>query len=234
MIIFPSLDILNGKAVKLVGGKKGSGKVIGDPLKVAKGWEDIGAEWIHIVDLDAAFGEGNNKEIISEVIKKARIRTQVGGGIRDEAGIEYFLSRGAKRVVVGTKGISDIEWLKKVAGTFKKIILAVDAEGETIVTKGWTEKTIFTTTEFAKAVDSIPISELLYTNVSREGRLKGVNWGPINSLLKATSKPVIFSGGVTTTAEIKHFQKLGAYGIIIGSAFYDGRLDFEEIMDSLK
>src|SRR3989338_154440 len=99
MIIFPSLDILNGKAVKLIGGKKGSGKVIGDPLKVAKGWEDIGAEWIHIVDLDSAFGEGDNREIICEVIKKVRIRTQVGGGIRDEAAIDYFLSCGAKRVI---------------------------------------------------------------------------------------------------------------------------------------
>jgi len=234
MIVSPSLDILNGKTVKLIGGKKGTGKVIGDPIEVAKGWEDIGVEWLHIIDLDAAFGEGDNRKIICDVIKKVKIKTRVGGGIRDEDGIDYFLSHGANEVIVGTKAISDVDWLRRVAKEFKKVILAVDARNEEIVIKGWTEKSAFTTTGFAKLVGDIPLAALLYTNVLREGQLKGVNWKPVKSLMGATSKPILFAGGITTIAEIKRFKKIGAHGIIIGSAFYDGRLDFEEVEENLK
>ncbi len=236
MTIYPAVDILDGRAVKLVGGKRGTEQVISDkPWEVARRWEKAGAEWLHVVDLNAAFGDGQNTPAVAEILAKSRVPVQVGGGIRSIEVLRRYLSWTAKRVILGTKAIQDLAWLEAAAKEFPDtIVLAIDSKGTEVMIKGWVESAGIEVTEFVKQVNPLPLAGYLYTNVRVEGLVKGLEWEPVEKVVRAATKPVIISGGVTTVEDIRQLVKLGVAGAVIGGAFYAGKLDFDDAREAAK
>jgi phosphoribosylformimino-5-aminoimidazole carboxamide ribotide isomerase len=239
MIVFPAMDLLNGNVVKLeAAGHRKEEKVYGTPGIVAERWLGAGAEWLHVVDLNAALGEGmpNHLALLSILPKVARhgAKLQWGGGVRDAATLRLLLEAemgdsGASidRVIVGTRAVKDWEWLESAAESYPdRIVVAIDAVGREIVVGGWQQKSGVDAVEFVGKARETPIAGFLYTNVSVEGKGKGVDWGPVKEVIAASPRPVIFSGGVTTADEVARFKEMGAHGIIIGSALYSNRIDF--------
>lgn len=230
MILMPALDILGGRVVQLVGGRPGTEQVtLPDPVAVAQRWVREGAGWIHVVDLDAALGQGDNADLIDHVLSNVQARFEVGGGVRSEERVQELLQGGADRVVVGTKGLEDLAWLGRVARTHpKKVVLAVDARDGQVVAKGWTERVGLPLLEVAKAVEPLPLGGLLYTAVHREGRLEGVDrtWTP--RLVRATKLPVYASGGVASLDDVRTLREAGCAGAVLGLALYLDRFTFAE------
>ncbi len=229
MIVFPAIDLLGGKVVRMRGGRLGTEWTVSeDPVGLAREWERRGARALHVVDLDAALGRGQNRFLSGEIVRAVRVPVQIGGGLRETADIEGAMAIGAARVIVGTRGIEDPKWLQTQASKRPgKILLAVDAQGTRIVVKGWTEETLLDVLTFAAQVESFGLAGLLYTNVAVEGQAAGVDWKPIERVLKGTKLPVIISGGVTRLEEIAKLRELGAYGVVLGTALYKGEIDFE-------
>jgi phosphoribosylformimino-5-aminoimidazole carboxamide ribotide isomerase len=241
MIIFPAMDLMSGNVVKLEAKRhKGQEKIYGTPGLVADRWLSAGAEWLHVVDLNAAFGEGmpNHLALLTLLPKvgKAKAKLQWGGGIRDGATLRLLLDAelgdtGANidRVVVGTRAVKDWAWLESAAESYPdRIIVAIDAAGRDIVVGGWQEKVGLDVVEFVEKAKEVPIAGFLYTNVEVEGKGQGVDWLPVQAVLKASPKPVIFSGGISSIEDVRRFKELGSYGIIIGSALYSGRINFSD------
>ena len=239
MIIFPAMDLMNGNVVKLEASHhKGQEKVYGTPGLVADRWLSAGAEWIHVVDLNAALGEGMPNHLalltILPKIGKYKAKLQWGGGIRDASVLRLLLDAelgdtGASidRVVVGTRAIKDWAWLESAAESYPdRILVAVDAVGLEIVIGGWQEKAGVGVVDFMQRAKDVPIAGFLYTNVEVEGRGKGVDWEPVRRVIESSPKPVTFSGGVSTLDDIGRFKELGAYGAIVGSALYSNKIDF--------
>lgn len=239
MIIFPAMDLLNGNVVKLEAAKhKRQEKVYGTPAIVADRWLDAGAEWLHVVDLNAALGEGhpNHLALLSILPKlvKHHARLQWGGGVRDAATLRLLMEAemgdtGAQidRIIIGTRAIKDWEWLVEASETYPdRITVAIDAVGRDIVVDGWQHKAGVDVVDYVQKAKDLPIAGFLYTNVAVEGRGQGVQWEPVKSVIEASPKPVIFSGGVTTLEDVARFKALGAHGIIIGSALYSNKIDF--------
>lgn len=241
MILFPAMDLFNGNVVKLEAVQhRREEKVYGTPALVADRWLSAGAEWLHVVDLNAALGEGmpNHLALLSILPKVARhgARLQWGGGVRDAATLRLLLEAelgdtGASidRVVVGTRAIKDWNWLVSAAESYPdRIVVAVDAVGREIVVGGWQEKAGVDVVDFLGRTRDLPIAAFLYTNVAVEGKGRGVQWDPVQAVIEASPKPVVFSGGVTTLEEVERFKALGAYGLVIGSALYSNRIDFAQ------
>ncbi|MEK7866875.1 MAG: 1-(5-phosphoribosyl)-5-[(5-phosphoribosylamino)methylideneamino] imidazole-4-carboxamide isomerase [Planctomycetota bacterium] len=229
MIVYPAIDLLGGRVVRMRGGRLGTEWTVSeDPVGLAREWERRGAKALHVVDLDAALGRGQNQAIEYEIVRSAKVPVQLGGGLRETADIDLAMSMGAARVIVGTRGIEDPGWLRTQATRRPgKVLLAVDAQGTRIVVKGWTEETKLDVRHFATKVASYDLAGLLYTNVAVEGQAAGVDWVPIEAVLKGTRLPVIISGGVTRIDEIARLRDLGAHGVVLGTALYKGEIDFE-------
>lgn len=239
MIIFPAMDLMNGNVVKLEAQRhKGQEKVYGTPGIVADRWLSAGAEWLHVVDLNAALGEGHPNHLalltLLPKVGKHQARLQWGGGVRDAATLRALLEAelgdtGANidRVIVGTRAVKDLQWLQSASESYPdRIVVAVDAVGLDIVIGGWQEKAGKDVLTLMGEVKDLPLGALLYTNVQVEGKGQGVDWEPVKRVLGAATKPVIFSGGITTIDDVTRFKELGAYGIIIGSALYSNKIDF--------
>ncbi len=229
MLVFPAIDLLGGRVVRMRGGRLGTEWTVSeDPVGLAREWERRGAKALHVVDLDAALGRGQNRFLAGEIVRSVKVPVQIGGGLRETTDIEGAMSTGAARVIVGTRGIEDPKWLQTQASKRPgKILLAVDAQGTRIVVKGWTEETKLDVLTFASNVQSYGLAGLLYTNVAVEGQAAGVDWAPIEAVLKGTKLPVIVSGGVTRIDEVARLRELGAYGVVLGTALYKGEIDFE-------
>jgi phosphoribosylformimino-5-aminoimidazole carboxamide ribotide isomerase len=231
MIIFPAMDLWNGEIVKLEAKQhKAVETVYGKPAEIADRWLGLGAAWLHVVDLNAALGEGNNLPALSLIQSRAsasHARIQWGGGVRDEAALRGVLDAGAARAIVGTKAIRDWAWLVETAAQFPdKIMVSIDGKGREIMIEGWQSKAGVDVCEFIAKANGLPLAGYLYTNVAVEGRGEGVDWTPVRDVIESSTKPVVFSGGVTTMDDVARFKELGAYGIIAGSALYKGRIDF--------
>jgi phosphoribosylformimino-5-aminoimidazole carboxamide ribotide isomerase len=239
MIIFPAMDLLNGNVVKLEARQhRREEKVYGTPGAVADRWLGDGAEWLHVVDLNAALGEGtpNHLALLSILPRVARHRAKLqwGGGIRDAATLRLLLEAELEdsrsridRVIVGTRAIQDLGWLESASENYPdRIMVAIDAVGRDIVVGGWQQKAGVDLVEFIQKVADLPLAGFLYTNVAVEGKGQGVDWEPVQAVVRASRKPVVFSGGITTMEDVTTFKRLGAHGIIIGSALYSGRIDF--------
>jgi phosphoribosylformimino-5-aminoimidazole carboxamide ribotide isomerase len=244
MIIFPALDLLNGNVVKLESRHhRGEEKVYGSPAAMADRWLGLGAEWLHVVDLNAALGEGmpNHLALLSILPRamKRRAKIQWGGGVRDAATLRLLLDAELgeaegriDRVIVGTRAVRDLAWLESAAESYPdRIVVAIDAAGREILAAGWQEKTGIDVVRFLESVRDLPVSGFLYTNVKVEGRCEGVDWEPVKEVIQASPKPVIFSGGVASLEDVARFKELRAYGIIIGAALYAGRIDFVKARD---
>jgi phosphoribosylformimino-5-aminoimidazole carboxamide ribotide isomerase len=236
MILLPAIDLLDGAPVQLTQGERDTAKVVAEnAAELAMVWKARGAKELHCVDLNAAFGDGNNRNALLGIRNNFAGPMQVGGGIRDEATLSVILQEiNADRAVIGTRGIKDPEWLAAQAEAWPgKIILAVDGRGDDVVVKGWTEAAGLTVTEVLERTAGLPLAGYLYTNVNVEGKKQGLEWEPVKSIVNASDHPVQISGGISGFDDLQRLAGLGAAGAIVGMALYDGDIDFEAVHDSL-
>ncbi len=227
MIIMPAVDMMDRKVVQLVGGKPGSEKIVlPDPPSVAKMWVEKGARYLHLVDLDRAFGKESNIDSIRKIAKGSGVPVQVGGGIRSVDDIEELLSAGADRVIVGTKAVKEPEWLADIAESFPgKIILAMDTAGGKIVVKGWQEAADISLDRMFRIIDDIPLAAVLNTNVDVEGQGKGIDEEAAKDFIERCPHQVMASGGVTTMRDAEVLAGAGAVGAVVGISVYTGTLE---------
>ena len=233
MIVFPAMDLWNGEIVKLEAAQHRTVEIVyGSPGEIADRWLGLGASWLHVVDLNAALGEGSNLPALSLIQSragKAGVKIQWGGGVRDDVALHAVLEAGAERAIVGTKAIRDWSWLIESATRHPwRIMVSIDGRGREIMVGGWQEKAGVDAVEFIARANALPLAGYLYTNVAVEGRGEGVDWSPVRDIVEASTKPVVFSGGVTTLDDVARYKELGAYGIIAGSALYKGRIDYSK------
>ena len=227
MMIRPAVDMLDHKVVQLVGGVPGSQQVIiPDPLTVAGSWIDTGAKYLHLVDLDAAFGKEGNIPVIKRIIEEYDVPVEIGGGIRDESTVEELISAGADRVIIGTKGIKEPDWLQKISDRFPgKIVLSLDTKDGAITVKGWQEKSSISLDEMFDTVRDMPLAGVLNTNVNVEGQGKGIDADFAVDFIRRCPHKVIASGGVTSEEDARILDKAGAIGAVVGIAIYTGLME---------
>lgn len=233
MIIFPAIDILKGKCVRLIQGDYNREKVYSDsPVEMAKQWESKGAEFIHIVDLDGAkSGKSINEPIIIDIARAVNVPIQVGGGIRSMETVKTYLDNGVNRVIVGTAAIEDKPFLQEAVETYgERIVVSLDAKDGYVATDGWTDTSNVRALDIVKDLESLGIKTIVYTDIAKDGMLQGPNLEEQKTMNEATSIDVIASGGVTTREDVNHLQQLNMYGAIVGKALYDGKITFEELI----
>ncbi len=229
--LLPAIDVKGGKAVRLVQGELSAESQYGDPREVALEFLAAGAEWIHLVDLDAAFGIGSNAELLEEVIKSVNLRVELSGGIRDDATLRRALATGCERVNLGTAALEDPEWTARAISEFgDRIAVGLDVRGHTLAARGWTREggNLFETIE---RLDRDGCSRYIVTDVAKDGTLTGPNLELLKEVCAATSKPVVASGGVSSLADleaIKTLTKIGVEGAIVGKALYAGAFTLQE------
>ncbi len=237
MILFPAVDIKDNKCVRLTQGDFNKIKVYSDnPVDMAIRWEQAGAEYLHVVDLDGAESESLiNKKSIREITKSISIPIQIGGGIRTAARIDELLSLGVSRVILGTIAVENQELLMALAKTYaNQMAVSVDAvEGKAAV-RGWKDVTSVDVIDICQIMEKSGIKTLIYTDILRDGMLKGPNTAMYKRLQDMTNLDIIASGGVTTIQDIEDLKAIGLYGAIIGKALYDGNLDFKEALKCLQ
>ena len=221
--LLPAVDISEGGAVQLQQGVAGSGWKFGDPWLAAKRWQDDGAEWIHLVDLDAAFGRGHNREIIREIVGKLDLKVELSGGIRDEESLAIALATGCRRVNIGTAALENPEWTARaIAEHGDRVAIGLDVRGTRLAARGWTSEggELWETLE---RLDAEGCARYVVTDVAKDGMLAGPNLELLRAVCERTDRPVIASGGVSTLADIEAIAgmvDLGVEGAIIGSALY--------------
>ena len=240
MLIIPAIDIIQGKVVRLHQGDFSKEKFYSDdPVKIASIWEEKGAEFLHLVDLDGArYGEVRNREVLTSIVKSVKIPCEVGGGLRSEEDIEYFLEQGFQNVVIGTKAFEDIDYFKKLVSRFKeKIVVGIDFSGEKVVKKGWQEETNLSPDEVVKEMQKLGVKTIVVTDIAMDGTLMGPNVEKLKEILDSVDISVIASGGISNLEDIKKLKGLNSKnlkGAIIGRAFYEGKIDLKEAMDIAK
>lgn len=235
MIVIPSIDVMGGKCVKLVGGEPGTGiQVSPNPAEVARYWVEQGAELLHVVDLDAAiYGRSNNLDIIAEVIRSVDVPVQVGGGVRSKSRAKKLVELGAERVVVGTAIVENPNALPEYADAVgaEKLVIALDSIKGYVVKRGWREDTGKSAVDFVKAIDHNSFAAYLYTEVSVEGKLIGISEEVVKQLTSLTDKPIIYSGGVSSLRDLEKLRDAGVWGVVVGMALYRGVFSFAEAME---
>jgi len=228
MKIIPAVDIMDGECVQLVGGKPETKKSYGNPVDIAKRWVSKGAEMLHVVDLDAALGRGDNTEVVLDIAHSVDVPIHMGGGIRDLKTAEFLLNSDIDRIILGTLVINDyfneFKILKELNQNFgDMVIAAVDSKGGNVVVKGWQEKTELKAQDFMKKAEGL-VWGFLYTDVDVEGRMRGININSIETVLSSTNKPVIISGGISSGNDIESLNNSGVWGIVLGKALYEGHI----------
>ncbi len=234
MLIIPAVDIKNGKCVQLVQGIPGTEQiVIENPEIVAEEWENKGAEILHVINLDGAFGRSSkNLEVVKKILNTVSIPVQLGGGIRTLKDAANLLDIGIEKVILGTMAVENPEKVEELSNEYgsNRTIVALDSKDEKVVVKGWTEKTEKSAPELGVALQKRGAGGILFTNVDVEGLMKGFNINPLLKLLKAVDIPVIYSGGVTSLSDIEELSLTKTYGVVIGSALYKGKINFEDAL----
>ena len=234
MLVIPAIDVIQGKVVRLHQGDFNKGKFYSDdPVGTALMWQKKGASFLHIVDLDGArHGEIKNRDTISRIIKNVNIPCEVGGGLRDNKDIEYFLQQGARRLVLGTRPLEDIDYLKKLVSKFnERIVISIDFAGEKVAKKGWQEETDLTPDFVASRMQEIGVKTIVVTDIAMDGTLMGPNIEGLEKILNSVDISVIASGGISTLEDIKKLKAIGGKnleGIIIGRALYEGKIKLED------
>jgi len=236
MNLYPAIDILGGRAVRLRQGRPEDATVYGSPLEMAHRWAQCGARWLHIVDLDGAFeGRPVNTESIIQIRSECQdVRIEFGGGIRDLQAVEQLIEIGVDRVILGTVAVNDPEMLALAIERFgERIAVGIDARDGIVRLSGWTATTGLTALDLASRLESAGVGLIIYTDISRDGELVGVNVDSIQTMLESTGLRVIASGGVSTSGDILKLRELEhphLEGVIIGKALYEGRIDLEETL----
>jgi len=233
LILLPAVDVKDGQAVRLVRGELANQSNYGAPLDAALDFQSAGAEWIHLVDLDAAFGTGSNHEILADVIKKLDIKVELSGGIRNEESLKRALDTGCERINLGTAALEDPDWTASVVSRFgERIAVGLDVRGHTLAARGWTKEGggLFETIE---RLDRDGCSRYVVTDVNKDGTLQGPNLALLKEVCSATNKPVIASGGVSTLDDVRALRALteiGIEGSIVGKALYSGAFTLQEAL----
>lgn len=234
MIVIPAIDLKEGRCVRLEQGLMDKDTVFNDnPAAQARAWQEQGAELLHIVDLDGAFaGEPKNRSAIESIIKEITIPTQLGGGIRDLATIETYLSLGISRVIIGTAAQRNPELVSEACAAFPgRIVVGIDAKDGMVAVQGWAEITGVTAVDLARRFEGMGVSAIIYTDISRDGMLQGPNIAATRTLAEAVAIPVIASGGVSSLADIEQLMAVessGVTGVITGKAVYTGAIRLAE------
>jgi phosphoribosylformimino-5-aminoimidazole carboxamide ribotide isomerase len=233
VIAAPAVDLKGGRCVQLVGGRPDSVAVsLPDPVAAATRWHEAGFGTLHVVDLDAALGLGDNLGVILEVIRATRAETQVGGGIRDDARAKTLLDAGADRIVVGTRALDDPEWLARLVDAHPgRIMVALDTKDGRILRRGWTEESSLDIATYLPALARLPLAGILSTNVAREGRLQGIDREACRDVIEKSPHPVWASGGVTTMDELAYLDGAGAAGVVLGMALYTDTLNAGDVAE---
>ena len=237
MYIVPAIDLRDGKCVRLIQGEYHRQITYqDDPVAQAGQFISEGAQWLHIVDLDGAkIGRPVNTDTISAITAIGKLRIEVGGGLRDESSIKQLLDMGIERVIIGTMAVSDFEWFGEMAEKFSgKIVLGLDARGSKVATHAWTQDHPQHLLEFAIEAARLPLAAIIYTDIARDGMMSGPNLERTKALVEAVQIPVVASGGVKETAEIKELAKLGVEAVIIGRSLYEGTLNLSDAIDAAK
>jgi phosphoribosylformimino-5-aminoimidazole carboxamide ribotide isomerase len=240
MILFPAIDLKDGQCVRLEQGDMERATVFGtDPAAQARAFADAGFEYLHVVDLNGAFaGRSVNGDAVAAILSAVKIPVQLGGGIRDLAAIEGWLSRGVTRVILGTVAVSDPGLVREAALTFPgKVAVGIDAKGGKVAVRGWADVTEMTAVDLGKRFEDAGVAALIYTDIDRDGILKGLNMKATLALARAVSIPVIASGGLASLDDVKRLLEPDAAileGAISGRALYDGRLDGKEALKLIR
>ncbi len=236
LILLPAVDVADGKAVRLTQGEAGSETSYGDPVDAAQQWVDQGAEWIHLVDLDAAFGRGNNQAVIRKVIKSTprSVNIELSGGIRDDASLESALATGAKRINLGTAALENPEWAAHVIAEFgDAIAVGLDVRGTTLAARGWTKEggDLWTVLD---RLEQAGCARYVVTDVTKDGTLNGPNLELLSQVIERTDRPVIASGGIANLDDIAALRELvpqGLEGAIVGKALYAKAFTLAQALD---
>jgi len=233
LTLLPAVDVADGRAVRLVQGAAGSETVYGEPLDAALAWQADGADWIHLVDLDAAFGRGSNAALLAEVIGRLDVHVELSGGIRDDASLRAALATGAARVNIGTAALEDPQWCDRVVAEYgERVAIGLDVRGHTLSARGWTQDggDLF---EVLERLEKAGCRRYVVTDVHRDGTLTGPNLELLREVCGRTDRPVIASGGVSTLDDLRALAALegdGVEGVIVGKALYAGAFTVPEAL----
>ncbi|WP_110590361.1 bifunctional 1-(5-phosphoribosyl)-5-((5-phosphoribosylamino)methylideneamino)imidazole-4-carboxamide isomerase/phosphoribosylanthranilate isomerase PriA [Microbacterium suaedae] len=235
LILLPAVDVAGGKAVRLTQGEAGSETNYGDPFEAAEQWRDQGAEWLHLVDLDAAFGRGSNTPILRKVIKHMKgVNVEISGGIRDDASLEAALASGAERVNLGTAALENPDWTEAVIARYgEAIAVGLDVRGTTLAARGWTKEG-GDLWEVLDRLERANCARYVVTDVTKDGTLKGPNIDLLRQMTQHTDKPIVASGGISNLDDIAALRDLvpdGIEGAIVGKALYSGAFTLAEALD---
>ena len=232
--LLPAVDVVQGQAVRLVQGEAGSETGYGDPVQAALAWQEAGAEWLHLVDLDAAFGRGDNLEVLTRVVEQTEMRIEMSGGIRDDASLRRALSLNPDRINLGTAALEDPEWTRRVIAEHGEIIaVGLDVRGTTLAARGWTREG----GDLWEVLDRLQedgCARFVVTDVTKDGMLTGPNTALLADVARRTDKPVVASGGISTLDDLRALREMvpqGVEGAIIGKALYAGRFTLAEALD---
>ena len=239
MILYPAIDLKDGQAVRLLHGDMDKTTVFNDnPAAQALEFVEAGCEWLHLVDLNGAFaGEPVNAAPVEEILKQTKVPAQLGGGIRDMATIEAWISKGLARVILGTVAVENPDLVREAAREFPgKVAVGIDARNGRVATKGWATETDVMVTDLAKSFEDAGVAAIIYTDIMRDGAMKGPNVSATADLANAVSIPVIASGGVSSLDDLQALKSCGAKlnGAISGRALYDGAIDLAQALSVLK
>jgi phosphoribosyl isomerase A len=236
LTLLPAVDVTEGRAVRLVQGVAGSGRGYGDPLDAALAWQRAGASWLHLVDLDAAFGRGSNADLLCEVVRKVDLAVELSGGIRDEESLNHALGTGCARVNIGTAALENPDWVGDVIALHAdRIAVGLDVRGTRLAARGWTAEggDLYQTLDRLNAEGC---ARYVVTDVLKDGTLRGPNLDLLRSVCAHTSAPVVASGGVSSLADLRAIASLvplGVEGAIVGTALYEGAFTLEEALAEL-
>ncbi|CNG25179.1 phosphoribosyl isomerase A [Mycobacterium tuberculosis] len=237
LTLLPAVDVADGQAVRLVQGEAGTETSYGAPLDAALAWQRAGAEWIHLVDLDAAFGRGSNRELLAEVTGRLDVQVELSGGIRDDASLEAALSTGCARVNIGTAALENPDWCRKIIASHgDRIAVGLDVRGTTLAARGWTREGGDLWEVLARLEDD-GCPRYVVTDVTKDGTLRGPNTELLREVCARTDKPVVASGGVSSLDDLRALAELvpdGVEGAIVGKALYAQAFTLEEALEAVK
>jgi 1-(5-phosphoribosyl)-5-[(5-phosphoribosylamino)methylideneamino] imidazole-4-carboxamide isomerase/N-(5'phosphoribosyl)anthranilate isomerase len=237
LVLLPAVDVADGAAVRLVQGAAGTETAYGEPLEAALAWQRDGAEWLHLVDLDAAFGRGDNRELLASVVKQLDIAVELSGGIRDDASLDSALATGAARVNLGTAALESPEWVRAaIAQHGDRIAVGLDVRGTTLAARGWTQEGGDLWETLAR-LDADGCARYVVTDVHRDGTLTGPNLQLLRDVCSRTDAPVVASGGVSSLDDLRAIAgltELGVEGAIVGKALYAGAFTLPEALAAVR
>lgn len=233
MQVIPAIDLRDGACVQLVGGSYLAERIrLADPVGVAAAWADAGFKRLHVVDLDAATGRGDNRETVEQILAANTVSLQCGGGVREIESIEELLAAGASEVVLGTKAIEDRDWLEQAVALYpNRLIVAADARGRNVATRGWTDTVAVDVATFVSELNRLPLAAIIVTAIDFEGRMRGADVALMRELAALSRLPLQASGGVGTLRDLRDLASAGVSATIVGMALYTGALETSALIE---